>query len=80
MLTERELPTIETKDISREDLLDLYAAIDRLEEKQKTVVILKYLSDLTLEYVAEVMQCPVGTVKTYLHKALQELRIELKEG
>jgi len=73
-----EMPT-EIEETSRESLLDLYAAIDRLPPEQKAIVILKYLCDMTLAEVAEVMQYPLGTVKTYLHRALKELRLELKE-
>jgi RNA polymerase sigma-70 factor (ECF subfamily) len=57
----------------------LYNAVDRLDVKCRTVVILKYFQDMTLTQAAGIMGCPVGTVKTYLHKALQELRMELKE-
>ena len=66
-------------EVNREQWLDLYAAIDRLPQEQKTVIILKYQSDMTLEEVADVMQSPLGTVKTYLHRALKELRLELEE-
>jgi RNA polymerase sigma-70 factor (ECF subfamily) len=62
-----------------EELMDLYNAVDKLEPKYKTIVILKYFQDLTLTQIAEVLECPVGTVKTYLHKALGELRFELRE-
>lgn len=61
------------------ELLDLYNAVDRLEPKYKTIVILKYFQDFTLVQISEVLECPVGTVKTHLHKALKELRFELKE-
>lgn len=63
-----------------ETRLDLLRALDKLDEKLKTVVILKYFQDLTLEEVSRVLKCPVGTVKTYLHRALKILRLELKEG
>lgn len=59
--------------------LDLRRAVDELEDKCRTVIILKYFNDLTLREVAEVMQCPQGTVKTYLHRALASLRLNLKE-
>lgn len=59
--------------------IDLYRAVDQLDNKCRTVVILKYFHDLTLGQVAEVMDCPQGTVKTYLHRALKTLRVELKE-
>jgi RNA polymerase sigma-70 factor (ECF subfamily) len=62
-----------------EEIMDLYDAVDRLEGRCKAVVILKYFEDLTLNQVAEILECPIGTVKTYLHRALKELRLELKE-
>jgi len=65
---------------NREAIIDLYSAIDQLEDRQKTVIILKYLEDLPLSEVAKIMECPLGTAKTYLHKALQNLRLELKEA
>ncbi len=61
------------------DRLDLMQALERLDDPLKTVVILKYFQDLTLTEVAEVLECPVGTAKSYLHRALKILRLELKE-
>ena len=65
--------------LAQEEVFDLYTAVDRLNEKCKTVVILKYFQDMTLAEIAEVLQCPLGTVKTNLYKALHELRINLEE-
>ena len=62
-----------------EEYMDLFTAIDRLDGKYKTVVVLKYLQDMTINEIAQVMECPIGTVKTYLHKSLKFLRIELEE-
>jgi RNA polymerase sigma-70 factor, ECF subfamily len=74
-----EISAAEMEGVDRTELMDLYSAIDNLEEKQKSVVILKYLNDLTISEVSEILQVPLGTVKTILHKALRELRLELKE-
>ncbi|MDF9408374.1 MAG: RNA polymerase sigma factor SigV [Pelotomaculum sp. PtaB.Bin013] len=60
--------------------IDLFDAIDKLSIEQRTVVVLKYYQDFTLLQVAEILACPVGTVKTRLNKALNYLRRELKEG
>jgi len=65
--------------IKTDETIDLYAAMDKLDDNQKAVVILKYFEDLTITQVAEIMERPVGTVKTYLHGALKNLRLELKE-
>lgn len=64
---------------NREDFIDLYKAIDKLKGNSKTIVILKYFEDLTINNIAEVLDCSVSKVKNALHKALKELRIELKE-
>jgi DNA-binding NarL/FixJ family response regulator len=41
------------------------------------VIILKYFQDLTITEIAEVMSCPVGTIKTYLNKYLVKLRTSM---
>ncbi|WPC41167.1 sigma-70 family RNA polymerase sigma factor [Clostridium sp. JS66] len=63
---------------NREELLDLYKAIDTLEDKFKMIIILRYFNDLTVPQIASIMDYPIGTVKTYIHKALKQLRIELE--
>ncbi|WP_446899234.1 sigma-70 family RNA polymerase sigma factor [Clostridium sp. LBM24168] len=64
---------------NREEILDLYKAIDTLEGKFKMIIILRYFNDLTVPQIADIMDYPIGTVKTYIHKALKQLRIELEE-
>lgn len=65
--------------VDNEGIIDLKVAVDRLSGKYKTIVILKYFQDMTLVEIAKTLQCPLGTVKTMLHKALGELRLDLKE-
>lgn len=65
---------------SHEELLDLHKSIEMLSEKHKTIIVLKYFYDMTLVEIADMLNCPLGTVKTNLHNALQELRIDLKEA
>ena len=67
------------EDSNKEEVIDLHNALGQLNESCKTIVVLKYFQDLTLAEVAEVLQCPIGTIKTNLHKALTQLRINLKE-
>ena len=62
-----------------DQIIDLKVAVDKLQGKYKTIVILKYFQDMTLTEIAKILQCPLGTVKTNLHKALGELRLDLKE-
>ena len=51
--------------------------IDGLGAKHKIVVVLHYLNGLNLAEIAEIVEAPVGTVKSRLHYALQRLRVQL---
>ena len=53
------------------------AAIDTLGPKHKVVVVLHYLNGLNLAEIAQVVDCPIGTVKSRLHYALRRLRTHL---
>ncbi len=53
------------------------AAVDTLGPKHRVVVVLHYLNGLNLAEIAEVVDCPVGTVKSRLHYALRGLRAHL---
>jgi len=59
--------------------VDLYSAIDKLNQKFKSVVILKYLEDMTIAQISEILDLPEGTVKVYLKRALGMLKIKLGE-
>jgi RNA polymerase sigma-70 factor (ECF subfamily) len=54
-------------------------ALKSLAPRQRLAVVLRYLVDLPLADVAEVMGCSVGTVKSTLHTALGHLRVEFDE-
>lgn len=78
------VPLNETVELSSQssdwaESMDLHRAVDQLDSKCRTVVILKYFHDMTISQIAEVLQCPQGTVKSSLHRALKNLRLELKE-
>lgn len=55
-------------------------AIDTLPFNQKIVVVLHYLNDLSLQEIAEILNCPVGTVKSRLFHARENLRAQLEPG
>ena len=52
-------------------------AIDQLDFDQRVVVVLYYLNDLSVNEIAEVLECPVGTVKSRLYYARVALRERL---
>jgi RNA polymerase sigma-70 factor (sigma-E family) len=59
--------------------LSLETALASLAPRQRAVVVLRYLADLSVAEVAEAMGCAPGTVKSALHTALARLRVEMKE-
>lgn len=66
-------------DITPEEKMDLYNAIECLSENYKTVIILKYFSELRLSEISEIMGIPEGSVSAYLTRAKRKLRDYLKE-
>lgn len=56
----------------------LYAAINRLDEKHRLPIILKYLSGLTELEIAAVLKLPQSTVKSRLYVARQRLKTSLE--
>ncbi|MGM7700422.1 sigma-70 family RNA polymerase sigma factor [Pseudalkalibacillus sp. Hm43] len=61
-----------------EDRLDLAEAIGHLSIPYQTAIILFYYHDQSIQTIAETMDKPEGTIKTYLHRAKQELKKQLE--
>ena len=52
------------------------AAIGKLRPEYRTVTLLRHVEGYSYKEIAEIMELPLGTVKTYIHRA----RLELKEA
>ena len=63
----------------KEEYLDLYHAINKLEEKEKICVLLFYMEDYSVAQIAEVLKIPGGTVKSRLNRARKQLKGLLQE-
>ncbi|WP_456279390.1 sigma-70 family RNA polymerase sigma factor [Bacillus sp. AK128] len=61
-----------------EEHLDLWSALYQLDEKYKTVLLLRFYQDYSITQIASILQYPEGTVKTYIRRGLQALRSQLK--
>lgn len=62
------------------DRLDLEQALRRLSPKLRSVLVLRYFLDLSYEEIGQVLQIPLGTVKSRLNQALHFLRHWLEES
>lgn len=58
--------------------LELWEILDRLDEKERTVVVLRYFHDLKLEDIAGILGENVNTVKARLYRTLKKMRMELE--
>lgn len=54
-------------------------ALDHLSPKLRVVVILRYYWELSYAEIAEILELPLGTIKSRLNAALGALRADLKE-
>ncbi len=63
-----------------EELRVVQKAIDALAFSQRVVIVLYYLNDLSLQEIADILGCPVGTVKSRLHYGRENLRRLLSES
>ncbi|MCC7495607.1 MAG: sigma-70 family RNA polymerase sigma factor [Fimbriimonadaceae bacterium] len=63
-------------DVLVEDLLDerLQAALNALPREYREAVVLVDMEDLSYEEVARVLRCPIGTVRSRLHRGRMLLR------
>ena len=53
-------------------------AVDQLSEKFKTVITLRDIQQLSYEDISEIIDVPIGTVKSRINRARLQLQVELK--
>src|SRR4051812_10621297 len=71
---ESALEEIEAKELGSE----IERAIARLRPEYRSCIMLRHVEDRSYEEIAATLDLPLGTVKTYIHRARHELRRELE--
>ena len=56
---------------------EVSAALNRLPDEFRTVIILCDIENFTYEEIAEFIDCPIGTVRSRLHRARKILAAQL---
>lgn len=69
-LPEEKLEHIELQESIQEEIM-------RLPEKYRSVIILKYIEELSLKEMSEILDLPIGTIKTRIHRGREALRKQL---
>lgn len=60
--------------LASEQARALHACLSKLDNKQREVVSLAYMRDLSHAELAEQLKLPLGTVKTWIRRGLEQLR------
>ncbi len=60
--------------------LDLYSALKLLRKEEQMAILLHYMEDKSHSDIAKIMNCPLGTVKTYILKGKEKLSNYLGEN
>ncbi len=74
--TERD---VEDEIVSTYIAKDIHEAIQKLPEHHRAVVVLRYLQDFSYNEIADSLNLPLNTVKSYLYRARQQLQSLLHE-
>ena len=66
--------------LAQEKLAAVRWAIQALPELERAAVVLRHYQGLSYQDISEIVQCPLGTVKSRLHRAVWHLHQMLHEG
>lgn len=75
-----EVLAVPEEELTPEDSMDLYKALDALSEKDRICVTLRYFEEQTFVQIAEILQEPETTVKSRLYRTLRKMRGFLEKG
>ncbi len=70
------LTPITKEEFHHADRMTIREAVVKLPDIQRAVILLFYYHDMTQKDMAEILDIPIGTVKSRLHKAIQRLKEE----
>ena len=69
------------KELSKkQEFLRVHKELKKLKNEYQTVIILKYLEKKKIEQISQILEKPEGTIKSWIHRGLKELRELLKNS
>ncbi len=71
-------PAPETRMEQQEQARQLMKAMDRLSEEHRAILVLREMEELDYDAISEVLDLPIGTVRSRLHRARTQLREQLE--
>lgn len=74
----RDIDTPESLLLSRQIGQTVNAAMEGLPEELRTAIVLREIEGLSYEEIAQVMQCPIGTVRSRIFRAREAVASKLR--
>lgn len=74
----RRAPKVTVRHHVSVEIDEMWDVVCGLPARQRAVVVLRFWEDLSYERIAAVLQMPLGTVQSTLHRALTRLREEIR--
>jgi RNA polymerase sigma-70 factor (ECF subfamily) len=64
------------------DEIALWQALDKMSKEEKTLLSLRYINDLDIKEISSVLNSPIGTVKSKIHRSIKKLTklLEVEES
>ncbi|MED4935758.1 RNA polymerase sigma factor SigW [Heyndrickxia coagulans] len=72
---EENLPDMQVETLEMQEMIQ--REILKLPEKYRIMIVLKYIEELSLNEISEMLDIPLGTVKTRIHRGREALRKQL---
>jgi RNA polymerase sigma factor (sigma-70 family) len=66
--------------VSKMEYEQLLRAMNALDSKHRSILVLRYFNDLSYQEIAEVLGIPLGTVKSRLNQSLRYLKEQMNPG
>ena len=84
-LEEKNIDLLDTKPtkqpeeilVTRLEYEKLLKAMNALDSRHRSVLVLRYFNDLSYDEIAQVIGIPLGTVKSRINQALKSLRVQM---
>jgi RNA polymerase sigma-70 factor (ECF subfamily) len=73
----REVETPEQRALREERIAKVQKALQTLSPEHRAILLLREMANYDYDHIAEILNIPIGTVRSRLHRARLELRAEL---
>jgi DNA-directed RNA polymerase specialized sigma24 family protein len=60
------------------DVDEVITSVQRLPRRQRQALALRYYADMSIDQIAQTLDCPAGTVKSLIHRGIETLRKEMR--